>query len=427
MVVGPPSEPSPRYRFADVVLSPGRRLLLRAGEPVSLPPRYLDLLLLLLAERHRVVEREEIHRRVWGGVAVTDGAFTQAVRTLRRALGDDDPRAPRFLRTAARHGYQFVAAGVVEEDDLAPLEAITGEPDRLPVEAPPPPLSATVKDPGSSSADTAGSVAPAETPQLEPVAGGARARGAAGVLRGLLGGALGAATAGVTAALLLGSLLVRAGGAHWRLLPVLCTLGAAVGAWGGGWVGAGAAAGAVMRWPRTAAVLLGAAGGGLAGAIAHQLVGWTMSELLGHTVNALGGAFEGVVLGGAVTLGIALAAPRGGAGARVGSSGGAAAVLAAALAGAIAAGLLAANGARLSGSSLDAIADALEGAQLMAPLGTYLGEPGGATGHGAGPATRLAVALLEGGFFGAGLAVGLRRADAGPLGERSDRRPSPPP
>src|SRR5262245_2803726 len=113
----------PRYRFGELVLSPGRRLLLRGGEEVALAPRYLDLLLLLVAERHRVVGREEIHQLVWGGVAVTDGAFTQAVRTLRRALGDDEPREPRFIRTAARHGYQFVFEPVVEEDDAAPLEA----------------------------------------------------------------------------------------------------------------------------------------------------------------------------------------------------------------------------------------------------------------------------------------------------------------
>src|SRR5262245_22983621 len=190
----------PRYRFGELVLSPGRRLLLRGGEEVALAPRYLDLLLLLVAERHRVVSREEIHQLVWGGVAVTDGAFTQAVRTLRRALGDDDPRAPRYLRTAARHGYQFVADGVVEEDDGAPLAlAPRVEPSAL--EAEPAPARATL--------------------DAIPERWLGRTLG-----RGFLGGALGAAAAGISAALLLGGLLVVTGGAHWRLLPVLCTLGA---------------------------------------------------------------------------------------------------------------------------------------------------------------------------------------------------------
>lgn len=170
--VSPPSPP--RYRFGELLLSPGRRLLLRHGEPVALPPRYLDLLLLLVAERHRVVSREEIHQRVWGGVAVTDGAFTQAVRTLRRALGDDDPREPRFLRTAARHGYQFVALGVVEEDDAAALAEVGGA-----TEAP---LPATEPAPATD-----------VTPQPTPAP-----RWPQSALRGLVGGALGAALAGVT-------------------------------------------------------------------------------------------------------------------------------------------------------------------------------------------------------------------------------------
>jgi len=200
------------------------------------------------------------------------------------------------------------------------------------------------------------------------------------------------------------------------LLPVLCLLGAGVGVWGGGAVGAGVALGASQRRARRAAiVLLGAGAGGLAGAIGHLLVGWTMSELLGRQVTALGGAFEGVVLGGAVALGLALTLNDD----RTSGRASLAAVLAAAICGAVAAGLLAAAGARLAGISLDAIADALKGARVMAPLGTYLGEPPPVGQRGAGPATRLAVSLVEGSFFGAGVAWGLGRLRA--LAARGDR------
>ena len=402
----------PRYRFGELLLSPGRRLLLRGAEPVALPPRYLDLLLLLIGERHRVVEREEIHQLVWGGVAVTDGAFTQAVRTLRRALGDDDPREPRFIRTAARHGYQFVFAPVVEEDDAAPIEVapLAGPPS---AESPPEAAAAT----GISKATAAPLVAAGAvfgTEATEPRSPLARARPTmlAVAISGWLGGALGAGTAGVAASLILGTLLILAGGGHWPLLPVLCVLGAGVGVWGGGAVGAGVAlGGSRSRARRAAIVLVGAAAGGLAGAIGHQLVGWTMSELLGRRVTALGGAFEGVVLGGAVALGLALTIV----GERDGRAN-LATILAAAVCGAIAAGLLAAAGARLAGISLDAIADALKGARVMAPLGTYLGEPPPVGQRGAGPATRLAVSLVEGSFFGAGVAWGLGRLRA--LGRR---------
>src|SRR5262245_38656468 len=57
---------------------------------------------------------------VWRDVVVSDGALSQAVRTLRRALGDD-PREPRFLRTVSRHGYQFVFPDIAESPDDGPL------------------------------------------------------------------------------------------------------------------------------------------------------------------------------------------------------------------------------------------------------------------------------------------------------------------
>ena len=53
---------------------------------------------------------------VWTDVIVSDSALSQAVRTLRRTLGDDS-REPRFIRTVARHGYRFVFADVIEEED----------------------------------------------------------------------------------------------------------------------------------------------------------------------------------------------------------------------------------------------------------------------------------------------------------------------
>ncbi|MGH2490446.1 MAG: winged helix-turn-helix domain-containing protein, partial [Candidatus Limnocylindria bacterium] len=105
-----------RYRFAEFVLSPRRRLLLRDGREQPLIPRYFDLLVFLVQRRHEAVHRRDIFDRVWTDVIVSDSALSQAIRTIRRALGDD-PREPRFIRTVSRHGYRFVHAEVTEEDD----------------------------------------------------------------------------------------------------------------------------------------------------------------------------------------------------------------------------------------------------------------------------------------------------------------------
>src|SRR5512135_2701795 len=104
----------PRYRFAEFTLSPARRALFRGGREVPLIPRYLDLLLLLVERRSVALHRQEIFDRVWSDVVVSDGALSQAVRTLRRTLGEDGEST--FIRTVSRHGYQFVCPVVEEED-----------------------------------------------------------------------------------------------------------------------------------------------------------------------------------------------------------------------------------------------------------------------------------------------------------------------
>jgi len=104
----------PRFRFEEFTVSPEERVVTRAGVEVPLIPRYFDLLVLLLEERHRAVTRDEILESVWSDVVVSDGALSQAIRTLRRALGDA-AREPIYIRTVSRHGYRFVHPGVTEE------------------------------------------------------------------------------------------------------------------------------------------------------------------------------------------------------------------------------------------------------------------------------------------------------------------------
>lgn len=105
-----------RYRFAEFVVSPRRRVLLHRGCEQPLIPRYFDLLVFLIERRADAVHRREIFDRVWSDVVVSDSALSQAIRTIRRALGDDS-REPRFVKTVSRHGYQFVCAELFEETD----------------------------------------------------------------------------------------------------------------------------------------------------------------------------------------------------------------------------------------------------------------------------------------------------------------------
>jgi len=121
----------PRYRFHDFILSPRRRLLLRAGREQALIPRYFDLLVFLVQHRHEAVHRRDIFDRVWSDVVVSDSALSQAVRTIRRTLGDDS-REPRYIATVSRHGYRFVCVDVVEEPDDGAAAAAAASPGLTP-------------------------------------------------------------------------------------------------------------------------------------------------------------------------------------------------------------------------------------------------------------------------------------------------------
>jgi DNA-binding winged helix-turn-helix (wHTH) protein/dipeptidyl aminopeptidase/acylaminoacyl peptidase len=122
--VTPPDNEQRLVAFGEFRFDPVDRLLRRNGDEVPLPPRSLALLEALLAAGGRPVERGELLEQVWHDACVEDDALSQAISVLRQAL-DDDPRAPRYIRTLHGRGYRFVC----------PLREVTAQPERAPGEA----------------------------------------------------------------------------------------------------------------------------------------------------------------------------------------------------------------------------------------------------------------------------------------------------
>jgi len=95
-------------RFDDYEFDPDRRELRRNGELVPLEPKVFALLLYLIEQRHRAVDKDEIQDAVWAGTIVSETALTRAIMKARRAVGDSaDTQA--VIRTVHGHGYQFIA------------------------------------------------------------------------------------------------------------------------------------------------------------------------------------------------------------------------------------------------------------------------------------------------------------------------------
>ena len=84
------------YDFGPFRVDAARRLLLLRGEPVPLTPKAFDILLVLIQNRERVVEKDELMKLVWPDAAVEEDT---AGRKLwrRTALKDLRRRARRTL------------------------------------------------------------------------------------------------------------------------------------------------------------------------------------------------------------------------------------------------------------------------------------------------------------------------------------------
>jgi pimeloyl-ACP methyl ester carboxylesterase/DNA-binding winged helix-turn-helix (wHTH) protein len=101
------------FRFDGCELDLDRFELRRDGAVVRVEPQVFDVLAVLVRERERVVQKEELFDTVWGSRYVTESALTSRVKAARRAIGDDGQRQ-RLIRTVVGRGYQFVGE-VVEQ------------------------------------------------------------------------------------------------------------------------------------------------------------------------------------------------------------------------------------------------------------------------------------------------------------------------
>ena len=97
------------YEFGPFHLDLRRRQLLRGDEVVALTPKAFDLLQVLVIHADRVVEKDELMRRIWPDSYVGEDSLTQNVAVLRKVLGDASD-SPRYIATIHKHGYRFVAA-----------------------------------------------------------------------------------------------------------------------------------------------------------------------------------------------------------------------------------------------------------------------------------------------------------------------------
>jgi TolB-like protein/tetratricopeptide (TPR) repeat protein len=96
------------YEFGPFRLDAAERSLVRAGRAVTLTPKAFDLLVAMIENRGRLLEKEDLIKKVWPDSFVEEGNLAVTVFMLRKALGDG-PDEIQYIETVPRRGYRFVA------------------------------------------------------------------------------------------------------------------------------------------------------------------------------------------------------------------------------------------------------------------------------------------------------------------------------
>ena len=84
------------YKFADIVVDTADFRVRKSDETQKITPRAFEVLLYLIENRGRTVEKQEIFEQIWREQFVSDNALTRIVKEIRQTIGDDAQK-PRFI------------------------------------------------------------------------------------------------------------------------------------------------------------------------------------------------------------------------------------------------------------------------------------------------------------------------------------------
>src|SRR5215213_9936900 len=97
-----------RICFEPFGLDLANECLWQGAHAIKVRPKAFAVLNYLIGQPGRLVTKEELLNAVWPDTFVGDAVLKVTIGQLREALADD-PKSPRFIETAHRRGYRFIA------------------------------------------------------------------------------------------------------------------------------------------------------------------------------------------------------------------------------------------------------------------------------------------------------------------------------
>ncbi len=113
------------YEFGEFRFDTKEKILSCGETYIALAPKLFQLLSVFVENHGRLIEKDELMKKLWADSFVEESNLTFNIRQLRKILKDDAQR-PNYIKTVPRHGYRFIA--VVNEIFEEKLPAVKEKP-----------------------------------------------------------------------------------------------------------------------------------------------------------------------------------------------------------------------------------------------------------------------------------------------------------
>ena len=114
------------YEFGPFSLIVEERQLLADGKQVPSTPKAIDILIILVQNSGRVLEKKEIMDQIWPDTFVEEATLAQNIFTIRKALGENIT-GTRYIETIPKRGYRFLAGVKISYREISRPE-VSGSP-----------------------------------------------------------------------------------------------------------------------------------------------------------------------------------------------------------------------------------------------------------------------------------------------------------
>ncbi len=94
------------YEFGPFRVDAEREILLRSDDPVALPPKAFQVLLVLIRHNQEMVTKDDLMKEVWPDTFVEETNLSRNIFLLRKALGES-PQDHRYILTVPGRGYRL--------------------------------------------------------------------------------------------------------------------------------------------------------------------------------------------------------------------------------------------------------------------------------------------------------------------------------